>query len=72
MKTILLILTLMLTGCATEIVKKWHVPSNKMEAYHADETRCGSYARGVGGPRIQDVYDFCLQQAGYRLEITEE
>jgi uncharacterized lipoprotein YmbA len=71
MRLIILVLALILTGCATAGVSKtWHVHPDNMQQFQTDRTRCTSFALAVGGPNIDDVFDFCLQQAGYRLEVS--
>lgn len=72
MKLIIMLFAIALSGCATAGVSKtWHVHPDDMQRFDADRTRCTSFARAAGGPNVDDAFDFCLQQAGYRLEVTQ-
>lgn len=75
-------LSFSLTACASipplfdwakpsPVTKTWHYPADQVARFEADKTRCGSFARATGGSNADDLFDYCLQQAGYRLEISE-
>jgi hypothetical protein len=53
------------------VTKVWHVNPADMDRFQADQSRCGSLARASRSSRADDVFDYCLQTAGYRLEIQD-
>lgn len=75
MKTLIFaLLALMLSGCTTMITKTWHVHPDDMGRFNSDTLRCQQDARAanslVGGGVYENVVDYCLQKAGYRLEVS--
>lgn len=68
---ILAILASFMIGCSTTtIVKRWHVHPDNVAQFKVDEQRCVSFARG--NRNAENLFDYCLQTAGYRLEIQQE
>lgn len=77
-KLILFALALSLSGCSTMIVKKWSVDNDKMAKFNEDTLICQEKAHqantlaGGYSNTYERVLDYCLQQRGYKLEISKE
>lgn len=71
MRTLFLLAMLALTGCTTaQVTKHWHVNPADMQRFKDDSLKCERFA--IGSPYFERLFDDCLQNSGYRLELVTE